>query len=165
MKKLGKFAAVCALSALATACTDGYYDSRGHYHEGDAASNQDNAVYYNNHVYYTDDGKNYYTDHAARKGDAAGVIGYDRNRDATLHDKNANDGDVTIVYNRYGYYDSTGRYYPVSSRPSVARSYFPARGLCRVWLDGVAAAQQPSVESCDGIQSRAPAGSYIMYGG
>lgn len=165
--RLRTIAFASAACALLTACgDDGYYDSRGHWHEGPSRSYNDsyngsNYYSYNGRTYYTDDGKNFYTDHSARKGDSAGVIGYDRNRDMTLSDPDA----PVIIYKRAGYYDMAGNYYPVAARPPVARTYFPPRGMCRVWLDGVLSSEQPGIESCEGIQYRAPAGSYIMYGG
>jgi hypothetical protein len=42
---------------------------------------------------------------------------------------------------------------------------FPPRGMCRVWFTKRAPANQPAIESCNGIKSRVPAGAYVIYGG
>ena len=154
--RIARTLACLTVVAALTACTgpNGYYDSRGHWHES--------TTYVS-----SPDGRNYYTDHSARKGDSAGVIGYDKYRDETLRDYSAYEpaDDVTIVYKRGGYYDRDGVYYAPKAGPRVAAEYFPPRGLCRVWLPGVAPIDQPAVESCVGIQSRVPAGAYVIYGG
>ena len=46
----------------------------------------------------------------------------------------------------------------------VPPSMYPPANMCRIWLSDRSVDQQPEVEPCDGIQSRAPAGAYIIYG-
>jgi hypothetical protein len=68
-------------------------------------------------------------------------------------------------YTRRGYYDYNGYYIPKDSGLSVPADMFPPRGMCRVWFTNRPLEQQPSIESCDGIRSRVPAGAYVIYGG
>jgi len=161
-----KIACLSVVSVMLAACgQEGYYDNRGHYHANNAqgSNNNTNNTFTNNDGNPSYAGNNYYTNHSARKGNTDGVVGYDRDRDNSVRDY---DGESTIVYKRTGYYDYRGAYYPVNSGPKVPRNYFPPRGMCRVWLAGVVAQDQPSVESCKGIQQqRLPEGSYIVYGG
>ena len=134
-------ACLSVVSVLAACGPDGYYDSRGHYQA-------DGGNTYNNH----DD--NYYVDNSAVKGDSAGVIGYDRSRDPDV-----------VTYKRSGYYDRNGYYIARDSGPNIPRSYFPARGQCRVWFMDRQPIDQPPIESCIGIQERVPEGAYVVYGG
>jgi hypothetical protein len=67
-------------------------------------------------------------------------------------------------YDRAGYYDHNGYYIAMDGGLNVPQGMFPPRGMCRVWFaDRVN--DQPPVESCNGIQSRVPAGAYVIYGG
>jgi len=72
---------------------------------------------------------------------------------------------TTIIYTKPGYYDRNGYYIAADSGPHVPEDLFPPRGMCRVWFTDRAVSYQPPVESCNGIQSRVPAGAYVIYGG
>lgn len=71
----------------------------------------------------------------------------------------------TTTYDRRGYYDYNGDYVEREDGLNVPQDMFPPRGMCRVWFKDRVPANQPSVESCDGIKSRVPAGAYVIYGG
>lgn len=151
--KLAKTLACVGLLAALTACGDdnGYYDSLGNWHAKgpDARSNK---AGWSGETYK---GNNYYTDNSARRGDSARVTDYDRAKD---RDRSP--------YKRAGYYDYNGRYIPASaSVPYVDRSYFPPRGMCRVWFVDRDEWDQPEPESCVGIRYRIPEGAYVIYGG
>ncbi len=68
-------------------------------------------------------------------------------------------------YTRRGYYDYNGYYIDQNSGLNVPENMYPPQGMCRIWFAERAAAEQPGIESCDNINSRAPARSYIIYGG
>ena len=68
-------------------------------------------------------------------------------------------------YTRRGYYDSNGYYIARDGGLTAPVDMFPPRGMCRVWFVSRTDADQPDVESCDGIRSRVPAGAYVIYGG
>ncbi len=70
---------------------------------------------------------------------------------------------TTYRYDRAGYYDYNGYY--VNDGPALPDGMFPRRGMCRVWLPNRSPANQPPVESCNGIRGRVPAGAYVIYGG
>lgn len=162
-----KIACLSVVSVMLAACgPDGYYDNRGHFHPTTekTSNNNTNNTFTNNNGNPSYIGNNYYTNNAARKGSTDGVMGYDRERDNSVRDYDG-EGDATIVYKRTGYYDYEGTYYPINSGPKVPRSYFPPRGMCRVWLPGVTPKEQPAIESCKGIQTRVPDGAYVVYGG
>lgn len=72
---------------------------------------------------------------------------------------------VTYHYDRPGYYDRNGYYIARDKGPTVSEDMFPPRGMCRVWFPERAVIDQPGIESCNGIQSRVPAGAYVIYGG
>ncbi len=76
-----------------------------------------------------------------------------------------NDASESSRYTRRGYYDYNGYYAESDGVLEVPQGMFPHRGMCRVWFTDRLPSQQPAVESCNGIQSRAPAGTYVIYGG
>ena len=146
-----------SLTALA-ACSDqgdGYYDSRGNYHWS-GAKDPANASYdmkADRSINPSGD-DNYYVDHSAVRGDSMKVSGYRRDKDPEIS-----------PYKRMGYYDYNGTYYASNAGPNIPRSYFPRKGLCRVWFMDRDAVDQPAIESCRGIQNRVPDGAYVVYGG
>lgn len=48
---------------------------------------------------------------------------------------------------------------------SIPSGQMPPAGLCRVWIDGVAAARQPHATDCATARRSAPVNSHIVYGG
>jgi len=88
---------------------------------------------------------------------------------AVTHDRHYN-RTARVDYDNYqyirrGYYDYNGYYAAADAGPDMPQGMFPPRGMCRVWFTERAPSQQPPVESCNGIRSRAPNGSYVVYGG
>lgn len=73
--------------------------------------------------------------------------------------------DENFRYRRAGYYDYNGYYLDRSTNMRVPESMLPPRGMCRVWFIERVAADQPGIESCDGIYSRVPVGAYVIFGG
>jgi hypothetical protein len=47
---------------------------------------------------------------------------------------------------------------------SVPREYLPPAGMCRIWIDGVPAAQQPAPTDCPTAVQRKPANGRVVYG-
>ena len=47
---------------------------------------------------------------------------------------------------------------------SIPTEYRPATGMCRVWVDGVPAAQQPAPTDCPTATLKKPANSRVIYG-
>jgi hypothetical protein len=45
----------------------------------------------------------------------------------------------------------------------VPPGHLPPPGKCRIWIPGDPPGHQPKARSCDGIDRRAPAGSWILY--
>lgn len=74
-------------------------------------------------------------------------------------------GYTVYKYDRAGYYDYNGYYIPMNRGPAVPADMLPPRGMCRVWFTDRAPANQPSIEPCDNIRARVPAGAYVIYGG
>lgn len=72
---------------------------------------------------------------------------------------------TTYSYDRPGYYDYNGYYIPMDSGLAVPTNMFPPHGMCRVWFPDNAPADQPGIESCEGIQARVPYNAYVIYGG
>jgi len=72
---------------------------------------------------------------------------------------------TTYTYDRPGYYDYNGYYIARDAGPAIPPGMFPPRGMCRVWFTDRAIADQPPIETCDGIKYRVPAGAYVIYGG
>ena len=50
------------------------------------------------------------------------------------------------------------------SKDSVPREYRPPAGMCRVWVDGVPAAQQPAPTDCPTAALKKPANGRVIYG-
>ncbi len=71
----------------------------------------------------------------------------------------------TYVYERRGYYDYYGNFIPVETNLGVPPAMFPPAGMCRVWFPDRPVTAQPRIESCADIRERAPAGTYVIYGG
>jgi hypothetical protein len=67
-------------------------------------------------------------------------------------------------YGHNGYYERNGYYVARNSGVAVPQEMFPPQGMCRMWFMERLASDQPDVESCNGIRSRAPNGAYIIYG-
>lgn len=72
---------------------------------------------------------------------------------------------TVTIYERPGYYDYNGYYIATDPGLRVPQEMFPPRGMCRVWLPDRDVANQPRVESCEGIRARVPVGAYVIYGG
>jgi len=55
---------------------------------------------------------------------------------------------------------------PVAGRAadSIPAEYRPSAGMCRVWLDGVPAAQQPAPTDCSTATQRKPANARVIFG-
>lgn len=77
----------------------------------------------------------------------------------------AHNAPVRYTYERRGYYDYYGNFIPVETNLGVPPAMFPPAGMCRVWFPDRPIPSQPRIESCDSIRERAPAGSYVIYGG
>ncbi len=88
-----------------------------------------------------------------------------RHGNAMAGTPNTNVYPAEVTYSRAGYYDRNGYYIATDSGPRVPQSFFPPRGMCRVWFADRVANDQPRVESCSGIQNRVPVGAYVIYGG
>ena len=71
---------------------------------------------------------------------------------------------TTYSYDRPGYYDRNG-YYSTMRGVRAPSDMLPPSGMCRIWFANRQPGNQPDIESCDGIQSRVPAGAYVIYGG
>lgn len=69
------------------------------------------------------------------------------------------------AFERRGYYDYYGNYIVLDSSLGVPPAMFPPAGMCRVWFPDRPLTTQPRVEACTNIQDRAPAGTYVIYGG
>lgn len=71
-----------------------------------------------------------------------------------------------IRYSRAGYYDYNGYYLDRRyDNLRVPDDMLPPRGMCRVWFVERSLEDQPSIESCDMIKARVPAGAYVIFGG
>lgn len=57
-----------------------------------------------------------------------------------------------------------GQSRPASSRDTVPLSLLPPAGKCRIWMDGVPAAQQPAPTDCATALRQRPANGTILYG-
>ena len=137
-KRILALAACVSLASLLTACdapSGGYYDANGNFVD----TNTPYGISKSNHAPLPGGPRDgYYSERTDHR---------------------------TYQYDRAGYYDSHGNYRPTYSELNVPEDMFPPRGLCRVWFAGRAIVDQPSVESCDGIRQRVPAGAYVIYGG
>ena len=51
-----------------------------------------------------------------------------------------------------------------AAQPSVPRDYLPPANMCRVWIDGVPAAQQPAPTDCPTAIQKKPANARVIYG-
>jgi hypothetical protein len=71
---------------------------------------------------------------------------------------------TTYQYDRAGYYDANG-YYVTMDNAMAPTHMLPPRGMCRIWIPERTLDAQPPVETCAGIGSRVPAGSYVIFGG
>ena len=137
--------ACLSLITLLSACgspSDGYYDANGNY------------IPYNRYNREAHD-------HAPLPG---GTNNYESRRD--YYDNHPDGYSTTTVYHydRAGYYDDNG-YYTTMNGMRAPRKMLPMRGMCRVWFPDRDMDDQPDVESCTNIQSRVPAGAYVIYGG
>jgi hypothetical protein len=136
------YACVACISLL-SACggpTDGYYDANGKFVPYNTSNH--------NYVHAPDPAAaNYYDD--------------DHYYDEYHHPVHT----ATYVYDRPGYYDYNGYYIAEESGMDVPHGMFPPRGMCRVWFPHRPPADQPRIESCDGIRERVPVGAYVIYGG
>jgi len=144
MRILSSLACI-SLMALLSACgtpSDGYYDANGNW----IATNPNNA----NHSHAPLPGGT----HDTRYDE------YDDNHPAATTVTT-----TTYTYDRAGYYNRDGSYIGADSSFAVPQNMFPPRGMCRVWFADRTPDNQPSIESCDGIKSRVPAGAYVIYGG
>lgn len=128
-----------SVASLLAACgtpDGGYYDKNGNYVPTDTPHNiQENA-------------------HSPMPGGNPNAE-YDREHDRSAYPR----------YKRRGYYDYNGYYISRDSGLDVPSDMFPPRGMCRVWFVDRVLADQPEVESCNGIRNRVPAGAYVIYGG
>ena len=58
---------------------------------------------------------------------------------------------------------------PASARaqgkaPDIHVGYRPPPGMCRIWIDGVAPAQQPAVTDCKSAVRNRPANGKVIFG-
>jgi hypothetical protein len=58
---------------------------------------------------------------------------------------------------------------PASARaqgrgPEIPAGYRPPAGMCRIWIDGVAPAQQPAVTDCKSAVRNRPANGRVIFG-
>jgi len=90
---------------------------------------------------------------------------YTREHSYDRVDNSDYDDNYSPHYTHRGYYDYNGNYMARNDGLTVPQDMFPPRGMCRVWFTDRPASDQPSVESCNGIKSRVPAGAYVIYGG
>jgi hypothetical protein len=147
IKKLFALSLLCSLAACGPS-PDGYYDEAGNFHSYTTNHSPRAPLPAGHDIVTGSNGDNYhYYDHDPYP------VG---NRSSTTVTR-------TYVYERPGYYDYNGYY--VGRWAGVPRSYMPPRGMCRVWFTDRDYADEPAVESCDGIQYRVPAGAYVVYGG
>ncbi|MFO0072596.1 MAG: hypothetical protein ACK55A_10940, partial [Gemmatimonas sp.] len=51
-----------------------------------------------------------------------------------------------------------------SDKTGVPREYLPPAGMCRVWIDGVPAQQQPAPTDCASAVRNKPANGRVIYG-
>jgi len=133
-----------SLVTLLSACgtpSDGYYDANGNYIPYNRYNQQ-------NH------------DHAPIPGGT-----HDPYASDDAHPVAYTTTTTTYSYDRPGYYDSNGYYRTMSGGVTAPDDMLPPRGMCRVWFPDRALDDEPAIESCSGIHSRAPAGAYIIYGG
>lgn len=140
MRTLTSFACI-SLVALLSACgtpDDGYYDANGNW----IATGTPHNIAHNTHPPLPGGTRDTRYDRAS----------YDNHHPA-------------YMYDRRGYYDYNGDYVTDDSGLNVPQDMFPPRGMCRVWFTNRAPDDQPSVESCNNIKSRVPAGAYVIYGG
>lgn len=164
--KLTLLACVSAVTMLA-ACDphydNGYYDANGNYvastgvHKG-AQRNQNNATWPGKPIGYYNDSNNYNNDPAYRDTTSP------RRVVRTTHVVTA-DTDTMYLYQLPGVYNLDGDYLGTTSAYGVPSSMVPSRGLCMVWFPKRRTYDQPSAQNCEGLMQRAPAGSYIVYGG
>ena len=152
--RLIKTLSTVALMSLLSACgtpSDGYYDANGNF----VPNNPYNRT---NH------------DHAPLPGGTHPPETYndaytDRYDDGIHGGRKTVTTTTTYSYDRPGYYNANGYYDTMEGGATVPSDMFPSHGMCRVWFPSRPALNQPPVESCDGIQSRVPAGAYVIYGG
>jgi len=137
MRPLNLLACISAASLLAACATQsGYYDANGNY------------IPPANH---TTDAQRV---HSPAPGGTGNTSGYYVDRTDRVYN-----------YDRRGYYDYNGYYIADVRGMGVPNSMFPPRGMCRAWFPDRVPADQPNIESCNGINSRVPAGAYVIYGG
>lgn len=53
---------------------------------------------------------------------------------------------------------------PKNEKSDVPKEYRPPAGMCRVWMDGVPAAQQPAPTDCAAAVRNKPANGRVVYG-
>lgn len=131
-----KIGCLSLISIMAACQPSGYYDSNGEYR----SYGKSDSFNHNNAM--------------------AGTAAHD-----TYHSDTDNQTITTVTYSRPGYYDRNGYYIAEDSGPHVSPELLPPRGMCRVWFTDRPVSEEPAVESCQGIQSRIPAGAYAIYGG
>ncbi|MFZ4125144.1 MAG: hypothetical protein ACOYJ2_03620 [Rickettsiales bacterium] len=132
--------AFVACASLLTACgpSSGYYDTKGNYVASNAAySTQPEYAY-------------------SRPNKEHDSYTIRTENDYPPHQ---------TTYQRSGAYDHNGDYIVSDNPINVPQSMFPERGMCRVWFTNRVPSDQPPIESCDAIQTRVPAGAYVIYGG
>lgn len=71
---------------------------------------------------------------------------------------------VYVPEGNVSYYGQAHTYPEGANAVRIPREFFPPSGMCRVWFPNKPASDQPPPESCQGIQDRAPADSYVIYG-
>lgn len=137
--------ALLASLSVAACAPAGYYDSTGAYHSYGASDSYRTTTPRGNEPAPGGNGDRYYRS----------------------DDRDYRTAPVTtaVIYDRPGYYDYNGYYIASESGPEIPGRYFPPRGMCRVWFTDRPVSEEPPVESCQGIQSRVPAGAYVVYGG
>jgi hypothetical protein len=53
---------------------------------------------------------------------------------------------------------------PKDSAKAVPAESRPPKGMCRIWLDGVPAAQQPAPTDCQTAVKNVPANGHVLFG-
>ncbi len=108
--------------------------------------------------YYDNDGIwHYYSDNTSSRSESV------RGPHAAM-----NTGGNVYVFTRRGYYDEYGNYIsdPDDYSIHVEDSYYPRRGMCRIWFNDRAPEYQPPVQPCSRVRALGvPAGAYVIYGG
>lgn len=154
MRTLTGLACVSLVALAACGAPTGYYDAQGNYvsyvREGSAF---DKKPEYPNQTRYKPGYKH------------PNDVVYRPVTDPYAGNASMHTSEATFPYTQRGYYDSNSYFITNTNNLNVPAEMWPPAGMCRVWFGGRAYIDQPPVETCNGIQSRVPAGAYIIFGG